>query len=533
MAELEARGTRLAIATPHLAATRAGVDAFEAGGNAVDAALASALSLAVVYPHMCGVGGDLFALVREPDAAAGDANTAGRVVALNASGAAPRAIDLEALRSSGRAEADPRGPATITVPGAVSGWGALARWSNLGLARAAGPAVTLARDGVPVAGSLSLGLAYHRELVLSDAGLRAIFAPSGEPLAEGDRLVQPALARTLETIASSGPESIYGGDVGERLVRGLRSIGSAMTLEDLAAHEPILDSPIVGRYRDLDVAVCPPNSQGFVLLQVLALIERLGIDPDPLGPDAAVLAEIHRVTGADRDRHNADPAHLRLPVGALLDDGHLAAQGELVRSRTTEAPSTPLGGDTVALVAADGDGRAVSIVQSLASGFGSGILEPATGIICHNRGGAFSLDPDSPNVVAGGKRPAHTLMPVVVQRDARLAAVAGTMGGGAQPQIVGSALVRAFDLGMSPAEALDGPRYLVGGMDFPVDERFVELESRVPDAVRQALEDAGHRLVLLGERDEDTGHAHLILAGPDGSLVAATDPRADGGAAAR
>jgi gamma-glutamyltranspeptidase/glutathione hydrolase len=532
MAELGARGMRFAIATPHRAATRAGLDAFDAGGTAVDAALAAAVTLAVVYPHMCGVGGDLFALVREPDAAAGDANTAGRIVAVNASGASPAALDVQELRRVLLDEAESRGPSTITIPGAVSGWAALARWSTLGLARAIEPAIGLARDSVPVAGSLALGLATHRDLVLTDPGLAELFAPEGRPLEEGSTLRQPALARTLEAIASGGPEVLYGGEVGARLIEGLHRLGSAITVEDLARHEAILDSPLVGRYLDLDVAVCPPNSQGFVLLQTLAMVERLGIDPDPLGPDAVTLAEIHRVAASDRDRHNADPMRLRVPVGELLEDGHLAAQCEQVRARAVTG-ATRLRGDTVALVAADAEGRAVSIVESLSSGFGSGILEPSTGILLQNRGGGFSPDPDSPNAAAGGVRPAHTLMPAIVQRGDRLLAAAGTMGGGAQPQIVASALIRALELGMTPAEALDAPRYLVGGMDFPVGERFVEMEARVPDPVRRALGDDGYRVVPLDGWDEGTGHAHVIVAEPDGSLVAGTDPRADGEAGTR
>lgn len=532
MAGLAARGMRFAIATPHVAATRAGIDAFDAGGTAVDAALAAAVTLAVAYPHMCGAGGDLFALVREPDAAAGDANTAGRIVAVNASGASPAAVDVEELRRVLLDEGEARGPATITIPGAVSGWAALARWSTLGLGTAIEPAIALAREGVPVAGSLSLGLATHRDLVLADPGLAEVFAPDGVPLERASILRQPALARTLEAIASDGPEALYGGEVGVELVKGLRRAGSAITVEDLAAHEPILDSPLVGRYRDLDVAVCPPNSQGFVLLQTLAMIERLGIDPDPLGPDAVTIAEIHRVAASDRDRHNADPMRLRIPVGELLEDGHLAAQCEQVRAHAAIG-AAPLHGDTIALVAADAEGRAVAIVQSLSSGFGSGILEPSTGILLQNRGAGFSPAADSPNAAAGGMRPAHTLMPAIVQRDDRLLAAAGTMGGGAQPQIIATGLIRALELGMSPDEALDAPRYLVGGMDFPVGERFVEMESRVPDPVRRALVDDGYRIVPLDERDEGTGHAHLIVAEPDGSLAAGTDPRADGGAGAR
>jgi len=518
-----ARGRQFAIATPHLEATAAGVSAFDSGGNAVDAALAAASTLAVVYPHMCSVGGDLFALIREPD---------GRTVVLNASGAAPAAVDLDALRS--RFEEMPStGPDTVTVPGAVGGWGELAlHWSNRGLAPALSRAIALAREGVPVAGSLARGLVENAEQIVADPGLAAVFAPGGRSLVEGDALVQPALARTLEAIADAGPPVLYGGDIGVAIADHLSSLGSAMTIDDLAAHASELDSPITLRYRDLDVSVAPPNSQGFVLLQALAAIERLGIDPDPLGPDAGVLAEIFRVTAIDRDRHNADPHHARVQIGVLLDDGHIAGLVNLVRDRaSTAAPFVR--DDTVALVAADDSGLAIALIQSLFSGFGAGILEPATGVILHNRGAAFVLDPVHPNVLAGGKRPAHTLLPVVVHREGRLAAVTGTMGGGGQPQVDASSVIRAFDLGMDAQAAVSAPRWLVGGMDIRNDERTLVAEASLPDSTRDAFRDAGYRVETVGQLDEDVGHAHVIRVLEDGTFEAGSDPRADGGASAR
>jgi gamma-glutamyltranspeptidase/glutathione hydrolase len=521
--ELAARGRRFAIATPHVDATAAGLAAFDAGGNAVDAALAAATTLAVVAPHMCGVGGDLFALVREPE---------GRTVVVNASGAAPALVDVDEIRREHSAM-PPHGPLTVTVPGAVSGWWQLGfHWSELGFAAAFGAAIGLARDGVAVSRTLAEDLSAEAPRLLEDAGLAGVFSSGGRPLREGDRLVQPALARTLETIAEAGPPSVYRGVIGLALADHLAGLGSAMRLEDLSAHEAELDSPLTLRYRDLDVSVPPPNSQGFVLLEALAAIERLGIDPDPLGPDAGALAEVFRVTSADRDRHNADPRHARVPVGTLLDEGHLAGLVDQVSERTGALP-TQRGGDTIALVAADASGLAVALVQSLFDGFGSGILEPATGIVLHSRGSAFSLDPEHPNVLAGGKRPSHTLLPVVVHRDGRLVALAGTMGGGGQPQIDAMSLVRAFDLGMDAASAVAAPRWLVGGMALDIQGRTLVAESRLPHRTRDVLEAAGYAIDTVGEEDGAVGHAHLLLMREDGTIEAGSDPRADGGAAAR
>ncbi len=522
---LSAEGTRFAIAAPHFEATRAGLAAFDAGGNAIDAALAAAVTLAVVYPMACGVGGDLFALVQQPD---------GRVTALNASGAAPLEMDLDALRRLGD-DMPERGPFTITVPGAVSGWQALHRLgAALPWELAFGPAIGFARDGVAVASSLALSLAEDEDL-LADPGLRGVFTHDGRALREGEPLLQPALAQTLEVLAAEGSSALYGGEVGRAYAEGIRAAGSPMRVDDLAAHEAELVAALIGAYRDLHVRVVPPNSQGFVLLQILAAVERLGLDPDPLGPDAATLAEIARACALDRDRHNADPRRAHVPFESLIDDGHIAAICDLVTSGRTlpDAPTTPVAGDTIALVTADAEGHAVSLIQSLASGFGSGILEPATGIIGHNRGAQFSLDPASPNRLEGGKRPAHTLMPVLVHRDGQLAAVGGTMGGGGQPQINAMSLIRTFDLRLSPAETLRAPRWLAGGMELGLAEKTIDLESSVPAPVADAFRRAGFRLVLRGEMDDWLGHAHLIVVKPDGALAVATDPRADGEAAAR
>ncbi len=344
--------------------------------------------------------------------------------------------------------------------------------------------------------------------------------------------MQPALARTLQTITEGGPPALYGGEIGDAIAMHLSVLGSAMTVEDLAAHEPELDSPLTLRYRDLDVSVAPPNSQGFVLLEALAAIERLGIDPDPLGSDAGVLAEVFRVTSMDRDRHNADPRHARVPIGTLLDEGHLAGLVDQVRDHAG-GPSPRRRSDTTALVAADASGLGIVLIQSLYDSFGSGILEPSTGIVLHSRGSAFVLDPSHPNVLAGGKRPAHTLMPVAVHRDGRLVALAGTMGGGGQPQIDAMTLIRAFDLGMDAATAVAAPRWLVGGMALGVSERELVAESSVPASTRDRLREAGYAIDEVGELDGDVGHAHLLLVRDDGTLEAGSDPRADGEASAR
>jgi gamma-glutamyltranspeptidase len=527
---LAGRGERFAIATPHAAATQAGAAAFDAGGNAVDAALAAATTLAVVYPHMCGVGGDLFALVQHPE---GDA------LAVNSTGLSPAGIDADAVRAVHGARMPDRGAFTVTVPGTVAGWHALhARGAALPWADAFAPALAHARDGdgVPVARSLAGTLAWQEgDVLATDPGLAAVFFPGGSPLTEGERFVNPALGRTLAEIAERGPRTLYGGDVGRRFALGLREAGVAIEPSDLEGHPATLLSPLVGRYRDLDVRVAPPTSQGFVLLEILAALERLGLDPDPLGPDAGALALLFRAASLDRDRHLADPDHMRVHPHSLLDDGHIASLCDEVRTGRpvlVDVDPTPQGG-TAGLVAADADGWAVSLIQSLGPGFGAGFLEPDTGIVAQGRGSGFTLAPGHPNVLAPHKLPAHTLMPVMAHRAGRLSAVSGTMGGCAHPQINMMSLVRAFDLGMTPAEAVAAPRWLAGAMDPVGPEPFVVAEPAALARVEAALEAAGFRIVPLLELSEDTGHAHLITLSSEGTFEAGTDPRADGEVAVR
>ena len=527
-----ARGDRWAVATPHPAASEAAAGALAGGGNAVDAALHAAVALAVVYPHMCGAGGDLFALVQNPD---------GKLVAIDSSGRAPRDTDREGLRDSHGTTMPDAGPATITVPGAIRGWDAVHRQGAALPWREAFGAAIEAAEGFPVSRDLAWSIARRADELRSDAGFADVFFANGVP-SEGDRLVQPSLAKTLRTLAEEGPGAFYAGDVGERFVRGLRAVGAPISTDDLARHTADLLPPLRGRYRDLDVSVTPPGSQGFVLLEALAAVERLEIDPDPIGPDAATLARILTAASADRDRHLADPEAMRIHVSALLDDGHIAALCDIVRGRleghdpaTDEGPyaagRTPLQGDTIALVAADAEGWGVALIQSLYSGFGAGILEPATGIVPHDRGGCFTLEPGHPNELAPGKKPAHTLMPVAVHRDGDLVALAGTRGGHGQPQIDLMTLVRAFDLGLDPYEAVACPRWLVGGMEPLLADPWIEAEASVPDEVRGSFERDGFRVETVGPVDRAVGHAQLLRV-DGGVLVAGSDPRADGGALA-
>lgn len=512
------------MSTPHTLATDAAAAAFDSGGNAIDAAVRAATTLAVVYPHMCGVGGDLFALVRKPS---------GEVVALNASGRAPTGADPAAAALAGDGAMPLYGPHTVTVPGAVSGWAALhGLGATLPWPTAFTESVALARDGFPVPSSLARTLVDDDARLAADPGVRSIFFdPQGSPRRAHDVVGQPALSQTLQALADQGPSAWYGGTVGARYAQGLAALGVPITTADLAAHTADLGQPLRGRYRDLDLFVHPPNSPGFVLLEILALVERMGLHPDPLGPDAGLIAGVFRAASDDRDRHLADADHMRIDVEALLGTDHLTAlAGSVSPSRQETAPYPRQGtGDTIALVTADHEGRAVSLIQSLFDGFGAGILEPTTGVVAHNRGACFTVDPDHPNSLEPGKRPAHTLTPVLVQRDGRLAGVAGTMGGLAQPQINTMTLLRAFDLRRHPAEAVAEPRWVVQRTQDPSGAGTVLAEAGVSRSVVSTLRNAGYRVETVESDGHDVGHAHLIVC-EDGTLRAGCDPRSDGGA---
>src|SRR5919204_442390 len=511
MADRPARAP-YAIATPHAAATEAGRRAFEDGGNAVDAALAAATVLTVVYPHMCALGGDVMALVHDGDAHA--VNGSGRSAA--------------ALPASGAAVPE-RGPRSITVPGAVAAWQVMAeRWGSRPLAAAMLGAAALAAEGVPVAPSLARSLLAEAGLVAADEGLRGAFAPAGPVLRRNELLVQPALARTLERLAARGSQDFYAGETAALLLAGLAARGCPLTAADLAAHETGVEAALGYALAAEEILTTGPNSQGFSLAQILATIDVLGLD-DPMGEQAPILASVFRESAGDRDRYLADPAAMECAVGDLLSAEHVAELADRATARAGDAGAlrAPAGhGDTVAVVTA-GPGLAVSLIQSVFYAFGAGILEPRTGIICHNRGACFSADPRSPNAIAPAKRPLHTLMPLVVAQAGRPTWIAGTMGGHAQPQIHAQILLRRH-AGAGAADAVAAPRLTVGDLDSGGTDVCIEADAT---RARDALSRVGIEPVLVPRLSEAMGHAQAVAVRPDGTFEAASDPRADGAAA--
>ena len=477
---------RLAIACPERSATAAGQAAFANGGNAIDAALAAAATLAVTYPHNCGAGGDLFAVVRRAD---------GSGVAVNASGPAARAVDADEQRGRGRSM-PATGPDPVTVPGAVAGWGAL---HALGAARpwaeVFAAAIRAAEDGFET----------PRTLVTARAESPAMAAATD---AAG-----PALARTFRAIARNGPRELYEGQTAAKLAAGLRRHGSRIDADDLATFEPELTAPLTARFRDYNLLTAPPNSSGVLLLQALAALDRAAADPTP-----GTLARLLRAGMAQRAATLADPRTQPFDRDAWLGEERLDA---LARDAAHAQPEPRASGDTIAVVTADDSGLAVSLIQSLFGGFGAHLLEPETGILLHNRGAAFSLEPGHPNELAPGKRPAHTLLPLVVERDGQLEGVLGTMGGQAHAQFMAQVLLHLLD-GDDPPTAVARPRWVIGGLD--PDRPDTEIRAE-PGADTAGLEAAGFRVGSLPHRSENVGHTQAVW-----HLQAGSDPRADGNA---
>ena len=513
------RALRAVAATADQAATQAAMEVFTHGGNAVDAAIGANAAIAVTGPHMCGLGGDLLALVRTRD---------GAIHGLNASGRAGSGADAEALRADGHRVMPMRHDIrTATVPGCVDGWAALHdRFGSLDLATVLAPAVRLAASGFPASPLLvrSLGM-------LDDAATERFVELVEQATHPGARVRRPGVALTLQAIGAGGREAFYGGAFGE----GLIALGGGWFSEaDLVARHADWVEPLQAHAFGVDLHTMGPNSQGYLLLGAARLADAVGLPTDP--DDAAwahLLVEAASTAGFDRP----DVLHHEADGAALLDAIHARAH-LLDLERAGRRPVAATAGDTTYLCTADATGLAVSLIQSNASGFGTWLVEPITGINVHNRGLGFSLQPGHPAEVAPGRRPPHTLCPALATRDGALAAVFGTMGGDAQPQILLQVAARLFAGGSGVADAIAAARWVLQGAGTGFDTwtsggpPAVAVEEQAPDAWRRGLAARGHVVADAPAFDSGFGHAHAIVVEPGGTFAASADPRARVGSAA-
>ncbi len=504
-------------ATSHPLATLAAVDVLRSGGNAVDAAVAAAAVQAVVEPAMTGIGGDCFVLF---------APASGGVVALNGSGRAPAALSVEHLARAGLTTIGGDSPHAVTVPGALAAWAALLEaHGTKGLDELLLPAIRYAEDGFVVTPRVAFDWARARPVLeRSDAG-RNFYLPGDRVPEEGRLLRFPALGRTLRRVAEGGARVFYEGELARHMVAALKSFGGVHDEADFAAAAAEFVTPIHTLYRDTVVYECPPNGQGIVALLLLNILERF--DLRRLGQDTAarlhVLAEATRLAFRDRDATLADPAQAEVPTTRLLDKAYAKRLAETIDPdrRTTALPPPLLEPhpDTIYLTVVDRDLNAVSLINSIYDGFGSGLVCPETGVLFHSRGRSFRLDPAHPNVVAPGKRPMHTIIPGLAFRDGAAWCSFGVMGGDYQPVGQAHLLTRLIDDGLDPQAALDAPRI----MAYPSD---LQAEAGIGRTARLGLLQRGHRVVdtasPLG------GGQAIVIDRRRGVLIGGSDPRKDG-----
>lgn len=532
--------TRGMVTAPHHLATQAGMDILRQGGNAVEAAIAVASTLAVVYPQMNSIGGDNFWLIY-------NART-GELKGLNGSGRSGENVTIKAYRSRGFDAIPARGYlAANTVPGAVSGWDEAYRYavtemgSTLPWAALLDNARTYAAEGMPVTPSLHKWSVINTE----DTALRHLqrfpgfrqtfLKPNAEAYTVGEILTQPALADTLGILAKEGAAAFYIGSIADRIVADLCAHGGLLTLDDFAAHRADWVTPLQVDYRGYTACNLPPNTQGMASLAILNLLNN--VDVQALGEGSAdyyhVLIEATKQAFADRDRYLTDPDTHPIPLETLLSRPHGQAQAARIDMQHAQLDVKPLdpNGDTVWFGVVDAQGHAVSMIQSLYHDFGSGIVAGDTGILLQNRGSFFSLDPQAVNHLAPRKRTFHTLNPAMLMKRGKPYLVYGTMGGEGQPQTQAAIVTRVVDFGMSPQEAINGPRWLYG-RTWGSASNSVKFEQRIDPAILASLEQRGHSVERVEAYSDVMGHAGAILIDQArGVMFGATDPRSDGQAA--
>ena len=519
--------TRGMVASPHAAASAAGADALRAGGSAVDAAVAAAATLGVVYPHMCGLGGDAFWLIY--DAAAR------KVSYLDGGGRAAAAATLE--RFHGQREIPFRGlvPATLTTPGAVASFcEAHARHGTLPLARCLHDAIHHARDGYPVTARLARWIAETASELSQDAASAALFLPHGKAPAAGARMKNVNLARTLEAIGAQGRAGFYEGEV----ARQLASLGGFFGERDLAAQRAHWGEPIRASYHGVTIYETPPPTQGFTVLEMLNLLEPLELaGREFLGPDHVhLLVQAKQIAYHDRDRWLADPRLAAVPVERLVSKAYADTRRALIDpARALPWDKVPsegsLAGDTVYVAAVDAKGNAASLIFSLYGIFGACVTAGEAGVVLQNRSAYFSLDPKHPNRLEPGKVPLHTLIASLAFKGEKLWAVLGCMGADGQPQIHAQAYVAMIDFGQDIQQALALPRWLSGRFALGQARDTLHIEARYPGATIDELVRRGHPVERWGDWNELAGHANGITLDPEsGVLAGGADPRSDGAA---
>ena len=508
-------------------AAQAGVRILEQGGNAVDAAIATNAMMGVVSPMMNGIGGDLFAIVYDAKA--------NKLYGLNASGWAPKNLTPELLKKKGLRDMPQTGVNTITVPGAVDGWQKLAdKFGRKRLSDDLAPAIRTARGGFAVTEWVAMYWNGAADYLRGDDAAAKLYLPQDRPPKVGDIFANPDLAWSLQQIAAHGRDAFYKGEISKRILETIERHGGVMTPQDLAEYSSEWVEPISTSYRDWTVYELPPNGQGLAALEMLNIMETfpLGQQKDyGYGSVNALHAmiEAKKLAYADLKKYIGEPRGQKLPVATLLSKEHAAARAKLIdpdRANCDVSAYLRVGNDTTFLTVVDRDGNMVSLIQSNFNEFGSGIVAPETGFVLHNRGALFTLEPDSPNLLAGHKRPLHTIIPAFAQKGETRVAF-GIMGGWNQSQAHAQFIANMVDFKMNIQAALEAARFTkrtFGGCDLQMENRFSQ-------KVRDDLAAKGHKIEVMGTFSSEMGGGQAVMRDSSkGVNYGASDPRKDGAA---
>ncbi len=507
--------------TSHPLSTQAAIDVLKSGGNAMDAAVAAVAVQGVVEPGSTGIGGDCFCLY----APGGKTEN---LVAFNGSAKAAAGYNAQWFKDQGLTTIEQQTPHSITVPSALDAWDQLVRdHGNLPLSDVLQAAIRYARDGYPISSRVHEDFKGCEALLSNEPTVGATYMPGGKVPAVGQMFKLPALAQTLETLANKGRDAFYTGGIAQHIVDYLQSKGGLHTMEDFAAVAGKYVDPISTEFRGHRVWECPPNGQGMIALLLLNMMS--GFQPD--GDTPITLDRIHteieacRLAYRARNVYLADPAYASVPVEEILSEAYAKAMHEAIDpAKAGEPPADvdlPRHRDTVYVTVVDKDRNACSLINTLFMGFGSGLMDPHTGVLLHCRGMGFSLDPESPNVIEGGKRPLHTIIPGMVTKGENVVMPFGVMGGHYQAFGHMQFLTGMFDYGLDVQEAMDRPRFMVDPFDGEV-----EIEQTVPQDIRDALAARGHRIVKPGK--PVGGSQAIWIDWEEGVLTGGSDPRKDG-----
>ncbi|BEV44276.1 gamma-glutamyltransferase [Afipia carboxidovorans] len=521
-----ARSKKGMVTSPHELATRAGLEVLQNGGNAIEAAIAIGATLSVTYPHFCGLGGDAFMVISD------------------------RNGNVRTLSGVGQAAANPpdykdsipiRGPqSALTAAAAVDtwdqafdfsrkSWGGKQSWESL-FKRP----IEYARDGFPVTPSQKFWQTFQEKNLKDWPDIQRIFMPSGKIPEVGEKLVQPQLANSLEMLAKNGGRDFYEGKLAERIASGLKAMGSPLTASDLARCRARDEAPLRVKYRGGELLGLRPPTQGITTLEIMGILERFELSKYPEGSADFyhLLVEAVKPAFIDRNRYIADPEFVDVPVNFLLSKENLDAHAKAIDLAKAAAwPHVFKKADTVYIGATDSNGNCVSMLQTVYYDWGSGFVAGDTGILWHNRGASFRIDPKSPNRLEPGKRPFHTLNPGMYLKGGKPRILYGTQGADGQPQTLAAVLTRLIDYNMDPLTALARPRFLLG-KTFSDTRDSLKLEQDAGEAVFKELAARGHEMSPIPAQSPLAGHPGAIKIDEDGTITGAHDPRSDGRALA-